>query len=32
VKLALTCAPKIEKDKPGAGEDAWVFLSELAVN
>ena len=32
LKLALTCAPKIEKGKPGEGEEAWVFLSELAVN
>lgn len=31
LKLHFTCAPKIPKGKPGEGEDAWLFLSELVV-
>ncbi len=32
VKLKATCAPKISEGNPGSGEDAWLFLSELALH
>lgn len=32
VKVKFTCAPKIPAGKPGEGEKAWLFLSELAID
>lgn len=32
VRVRLGCAPKIPDGRPGAGEDAWLFLSEIAVD
>jgi len=32
VQISLRCAPPIANGKPGAGEAAWLFLSEIAVD
>jgi hexosaminidase len=32
VTLKASCAPKISEGNPGSGEDAWLFLSELALH
>jgi hexosaminidase len=32
IRIALTCAPQISSNKPGAGEPAWLFLSEIVID
>jgi hexosaminidase len=29
--IVATCAPKIEAGKPGAGENAWLFVDEIEI-
>jgi hexosaminidase len=29
--IVATCAPKIEAGKPGAGEEAWLFVDEIEI-
>lgn len=30
-KIVAHCAPKIEEGKPGAGENAWLFVDEIEI-
>jgi hexosaminidase len=31
INIIATCAPKIEVGKPGAGENAWLFVDEIEI-
>jgi hexosaminidase len=31
IKIVAICAPKIEDGKPGAGENAWLFVDEIEI-
>jgi hexosaminidase len=32
IRILLKCAPKIPAGKPGQGENAWLFLSEISID
>ncbi|MBK7763932.1 MAG: hypothetical protein IPI46_11305 [Bacteroidetes bacterium] len=32
LKIKFTCADEIAKEKPGAGNKPWLFLSEIVVD
>jgi hypothetical protein len=32
IKINFKCASKISIDKPGSGENPWLFLSEISVD